>query len=128
MNIAKPHPRIKAFGRSDFDISDTYPHYPGFKVSGPSEDTAKAVAPIAATLREQVLNAIARAGSSGGTADEIAHDVDRSILSVRPRVSELHREGMIRPSGARGRNASGMTATIWVLAVNSTDVCQGGER
>jgi len=49
------------------------------------------------------------------TADQVAEKLNRSILSVRPRVAELHRKGDIRPSG-RGRNESGMSASLWVMS------------
>jgi hypothetical protein len=100
-----------------------YPDAPGFKASGPSEQAAQAVAGMAKTLRDQVRNTIATA-PKGLTADEIAGKLNRSILSVRPRVSELHRQGEIRPSGARGKNESGMSASVWVLA--SSPVTGGG--
>jgi hypothetical protein len=96
-------------------MSDTYPDAPGFKAPGPSEDAATAIAPIAGNLRDQVREVIANS-PSGITADGVARELGRSILSVRPRVSELRRLGEIRQSGARGKNESGMTASIWVLA------------
>ena len=89
-----------------------YPDAPGFKVSGPSEDAAKSARPSAAKLRASVLAKIAEC-SNGATADEIAEQLNLSILSVRPRVSELNRNGEIEQTGARRRNASGMTATVW---------------
>jgi predicted ArsR family transcriptional regulator len=101
----------------------TYPNSPGFRVPGPSEDAANAITPLAAVLRDQVREVIATHGPDSITADDIAHILNRSVLSVRPRVSELHREGDIRPSGTRGRNASGMTATQWVLTDTSADTC-----
>jgi hypothetical protein len=95
--------------------SPRYPDGPGFKVSGPSEQAALAIADVARTLREQVRFTIA--GSAHGlTADEVATKINRSILSVRPRVSELHRQGEIRQTGARGKNDSGMSASVWVIA------------
>jgi hypothetical protein len=51
------------------------------------------------------------------TADEIAAQLGCSILSVRPRVSELNVGGEIEQTGARRKNASGMTATVWRFAV-----------
>ena len=51
----------------------------------------------------------------GGGAGQVAEKLNRSILSVRPRVAELHRKGDIRPSG-RGRNESGMSASLWVMS------------
>jgi hypothetical protein len=78
-----------------------YPDAPGFKASGPSEEAAHAIAEIAPTLRDRVPAAIASA-PPGLTADDVACRLNKSILSVRPRVSELHLRGEIRQSGARG--------------------------
>ena len=89
-----------------------YPNAPGFKTHGPSEDAAKSMAGSAAKLRAAVLEQIV-ACPGGATADEIAHQLNLSILTVRPRVSELKRNGDIEQTGARRRNASGMTATVW---------------
>ena len=96
-------------------MSDTYPDAPGYKVSGPSEDAATAIATIAATLRDQVRQVIADS-PSGITADDVAHRLNRSVLSVRPRVSESRRLGEFKQSGARGKNESGMSASVWVIA------------
>jgi len=91
----------------------TYPTTPGFKTSGPSSDAAQAIAPVVPRLRDRVLSAITAAGAAGLSADEAAAAIGASVLSVRPRVAELHRTGLIRATGARRRNASGLTATAW---------------
>jgi hypothetical protein len=92
-----------------------YPDAPGFKVAGPSEKAARAIKGNAAKLRAVVLAQIAQC-SGGTTADEIAKDLNLSVLSVRPRVSELHRNGEIEQTGGRRKNESGMTATVWRVA------------
>jgi hypothetical protein len=92
-----------------------YPDVPGFKVAGPSQDAATVVRGSAAKLRGSVLARI-RECPGGATADEIAAYLNLSILSIRPRVSELNRTGEIEQTGARRRNASGMTATVWRIA------------
>jgi hypothetical protein len=92
-----------------------YPDAPGFKAAGPSEQAASAVANMAKTLRDRVLHTIA-AAPQGLTADEVAGKLNKSVLSVRPRVSELYRQGEIRQTTVRGKNASGMTASVWTLA------------
>ena len=96
-------------------MRDIYPDAPGFKAPGPSEDAANAIAGTGRNLRDQVREVIANS-PSGITADDVARKLNRSILSIRPRVSELRRLGEIRQSGARGKNESGMTASIWVIA------------
>lgn len=85
---------------------------PGFKTRGASEDAAKTVGGMASKLRADVLVQFA-AYPGGATADEIARDLNLSVLSVRPRVSELNRTGKIEQTGARRKNNSGMTATVW---------------
>lgn len=95
--------------------SATYPDAPGFKVSGPSEDAAAAIAPRAPRIRDAVLEVIATAAAPV-TADEVAGVLRLSILTVRPRVSELYRMGEIRRASDRRCNASGMTASTWRVA------------
>lgn len=91
-----------------------YPGQPGFKAPGPSEEAAAKVASTASRLRAEVLGEI-RAGGPG-TADEIASRMQRSPLSIRPRLSELKAAGKIIATGERRRNESGMTATVWRVA------------
>lgn len=92
--------------------ADEYPDSPGFKAPGTSAEAAERIAPSVKTLRSEVLRTMIRANRPM-TADEIATEMKRSILSVRPRVSELRRLGCIRPSGSRGKNDSGMSAMAW---------------
>lgn len=95
-----------------------YPDAPGFKVSGPSEQAADAIGGHANKLRATVLAQFA-SYPGGATADEVAKDLNLSVLSVRPRVSELKRTGKIKQTGARRKNESGMTATVWKIAAQT---------
>jgi hypothetical protein len=72
-----------------------YPDAPGFKVAGPSERAAEAISGTANKMRAAVLAQFAQY-PGGATADEVARDLNLSILSVRPRVSELKRTGKIK--------------------------------
>jgi hypothetical protein len=92
-----------------------YPSTPGYKVAGTSKQAAETVAPTASHLRALVLAQFA-GKPDGCTADEIATILNLSVLSVRPRVSELHRMGEIEPTGARRQNASRLSASVWRLA------------
>src|SRR3977135_527671 len=92
-----------------------YPDAPGFKVSGPSEQAAETMGSTAKKRGAVVLAQVATY-PGGATADEVAKDLNLSVLSVRPRVSELNRNGKIKQTGARRKNESGMTATVWQIA------------
>lgn len=71
---------------------------------------AKPTATEAEALREQCFNLL-QGGSY--TADEVATMLRKSILSIRPRIAELHRKGWIFDSGKRRKNASGHGAIVW---------------
>lgn len=89
----------------------TYPRAPGFKErGGTSEAAAHAMRGSCEILRDRVLVAISRHPM---TADEAAGAVGESILSVRPRVTELSRLGKIERTGERRRNVSGQSAAVW---------------
>jgi predicted ArsR family transcriptional regulator len=99
-----------------------YPRDPGFKeLGGPSELAAKAIAGHATTVRDRVLAFLTKRYPASFSADEIADDLGESILTVRPRVSELRRGGLIEPTADRRVNRSGMLAKCWRAAVRPND-------
>ena len=108
-------------------LPEAYPDGPGFKSAGPSQEAAERVASKAKVLRDQVLQTYRDRAPAGFTADEIARDLNVSILSVRPRVSELHRNGYLKGTGQRRRNESGMSATVWALWPNGPPAARPGE-
>lgn len=87
-----------------------YPDRPGFKVSGPSAEAADSVRQDAAVLRARCLEVLKR---NDLTADEVAEVLGLSVLSVRPRCSELKKQRLIRDTGQRRKNCSGKSATVW---------------
>lgn len=93
-----------------------YPNTPGFKARGTSSQAARRIAPHAKRLLDRVQHFMETNYPAPFTADQIADRLGESILSVRPRVAELHRGGKIVKTTVRGKNASGMTATAWRAA------------
>lgn len=92
---------------------------PGFKEPTTSRDAAERVAPIAKTLRAQVLAALRVEWPNGMTADEVAAKLGRREFSIRPRLSELLAMRAIQPLTIKGivqrrDNVSGMSAIVWV--------------
>ena len=87
----------------------SYPHQAGFKRNGTSRLSAEST--DAGTLRALVADALNDYGDM--TADEIADRLGLSVLSVRPRCSEMLNLGRIKPTGERRRNRSGKSASVW---------------
>lgn len=94
-----------------------YPNRAGFKEPGTSKEAADAIEAKgrAATLRAACRGAFELGWE--GTADELADRLGESILAIRPRVSELHRQGIVERSGLRHVNQSGSFASCWRLTV-----------
>lgn len=95
-----------------FDYASKYPHVPGERRTATSKAAAKATKPRVKSLREQVLDML-KFYDTGLTADECAKQLGNSILSIRPRFSELLRLGKIFDSGITRANESGLQATVW---------------
>jgi hypothetical protein len=95
----------------------TYPTAAGWKGRDTSEAAAQHIEASgrAPTLRERARD-LFKAGRRM-TADEAAAALHESILSVRPRISELARLGVIRDTGERRLNSSGVRAVVWALAL-----------
>lgn len=94
-------------------LGETYPSSPGYKnkdKAGPSRKAALSIKPFALNLREKCFRAISQIPM---TADEVAGAIEKSILSVRPRIAELSKLGKIEDSGKRRANESGKVATVW---------------
>lgn len=87
-----------------------YPNEPGWKEDQTSREAAEAIALRAGTLRWRAYDYIRK--HPGHTADEIAVALDESVLTIRPRISELRRKGLIVNDG-RGCNRSGKAAHRW---------------
>lgn len=92
-----------------------YPHQPGARDRKTSQEAAEAVAPRSKLLRARALDVLER--SNGLTADEVAGRLGLSILSIRPRITELARLHKVRDTGDRRRNNSGRRAIVWA-AIN----------
>ena len=87
-----------------------YPQAPGAKRDGTSQEAADAITDRAATLRAAVRAALK---ADKLTADECADVLGQSVLSIRPRVTELSKMGEIEDAGERRKNASGRNAIVW---------------
>lgn len=94
--------QLKLFGK--------YPYQPGYQDTDTSREAAEVMKPRAGTLREKVWGYFQRKNC---TADEIATYLGESVLAVRPRVTELARQGLIADTGVRRKNNSGRKAIVW---------------
>lgn len=90
----------------------SYPVTAGYRQTDTSREAAERT--DAAGLRAKVLQEFRRRGAM--TADECAASLRLSILTVRPRCTELKALGKLADSGTRRPNASGRNAIVWRVA------------
>lgn len=91
----------------------TYPNTPGYQAT----DTSRGAVPdreSAAIIRLRVLREFEEHGAM--TADECATRMGLSILTVRPRCTELKITQRLADTGKRRTNQSGKSAAVLQLA------------
>ena len=99
-----------------FDDGHGRPHYPevaGAKErGGTSEDAATEIEDSgrAATLRSDVLLLLSKGNY---TADECAALLEKDILSIRPRLTELFKQDRIEKTGERRPSSRGKSSVVW---------------
>lgn len=86
----------------------------GWQSTDTSRAAAAGVTPKAPRLRDLVLQAM-KAASGPVSTEWIASRVGHGYASVQPRISELHRDGLVRDSGARGKTSAGRTCVLWEI-------------
>lgn len=91
-----------------------YPNAPGHREVPTSIEAAERLAPKLGPLQKRALSAIKCAAAQGLTADELAARLELHRWSIQPRTSELRRKGLIRDSGLRRQNSTGLNAIVWI--------------
>jgi hypothetical protein len=86
-----------------------------------SFEGAEAIASVAPTLRDKCLNLVRKAGSRGLTASEAAKSLDWDLCSVRPRFTELLRNGKVKDSGERRKARTRVGEIVWLLKEEGED-------
>lgn len=93
---------------------NAYPNIAGYKESGTSKRAAQSIelSGRATTLREKLTELFTNGWK--GTADEAAIVLGSSPFSIRPRVTELNKQGLISPAGET-MGSFGKQVKIWGL-------------
>lgn len=93
----------------------SYPFSPGSQKVDTSIEAAELIKEGADTIRTKVFDVIVNKGNVGATADEVAELLSLSSFTVRPRVTELFKQGKIERRDKR-KNNSGRLAYVYVVS------------
>jgi hypothetical protein len=91
-------------------------HPAGFKDSQGGDTSYQAACKISKELGRRQAEVLAHLQLGPATPEEIADAIGRHFATVRPRVSELVRLGLVMDTGRRGTGALGGTVRIWRVA------------
>lgn len=96
----------------------TWPGDPGPTAHKHGPDTEQLalefVAPKLSGLRLKALQSLASA-HPGLTGSQVAEKMDAWLYSVKPRLTELERMGLVRDSGERAKNNRGRQEIVWQI-------------
>lgn len=76
---------------------------------------AEKVAPKVGGLRLMVLQFLHRRKVGGATGERISKSLDQWLYSVKPRLTELARMGLVKDSGKREVNSRNRREIIWEI-------------
>ncbi len=96
----------------------TWPGDPGPTAHRHGPDTEQLalefVAPKLSGLRLKALQSLASV-HPGLTGSQVAQKMDAWLYSVKPRLTELERMGLVRDSGERAKNDRGRQEIVWQI-------------
>lgn len=93
---------------------------------GPDTERAAAVqiASRVSGLRRKVLEALANC-TQGATGEQLAAIIDEWLYSVKPRLTELQRMGLVQDSGDRLVNSRNRREIVWSITNKGMELLNG---
>ena len=88
-------------------------------------EAAEKIAPRVTGLRLKVLSALAEKGEVGATGEVITNILGEWLYSVKPRITELSRYGLVEDSGRRVMNSRKRNEIVWVITESGRNFLNG---
>ena len=96
-----------------FDVDINKMHHRN--ASDTERGAAEKIAPRVTGLRLKVLKLLHSQGENGATGEEVTILLDEWLYSVKPRITELTRFGLVKDSGNRIKNSRGRLEIVWII-------------
>jgi hypothetical protein len=94
-------------------MSSSYPTLAGYRKQSTSKEAADDINIKLPHLRDKVLQIIKNKGKYGATPEEVASLLNITILSVRPRFTELKLSNHIVDTGEKRKNGFNKNIIVW---------------
>lgn len=81
------------------------------------------ILPKIKNMRLRVLKELS-AYENGLTGSQVVKNINGYIVSVRPRLTELHSYGLIKPLDEKRKNERGMQETVWAATSEGKQIAE----
>jgi len=88
-------------------------------------EAAEKIAPRVTGLRLKVLSALRDEGETGATGEVITNILGEWLYSVKPRITELARYGLVEDSGRRVMNSRKRNEIVWQITESGRNFLDG---
>ena len=98
----------------DYQKRSQYPYQAGYKARSTSKEAANKINMRYPRLMFEIEDQFKFGNQMNYTADEIAEQLKKNLISVRARITELSKQTVLRDSGERRKNKNNRNVIAWI--------------
>lgn len=98
----------------DYQKRSQYPYQAGYKARSTSKEAADKINMRYPRLMFEIEDVYKFGDNLTYTADEVAEQLQKNLISVRARITELTKQTVLRDSGERRKNKNNRNVIAWI--------------
>ena len=98
----------------DYQKRSQYPYQAGYKARSTSKEAADKINMKYPRLMFEIEDQFKFGNQMTYTADEVAEQLKKNLISVRARITELSKQTVLRDSGERRKNKNNRNVIAWI--------------
>ena len=98
----------------DYQKRSQYPYQAGYKARSTSKEAADKINMRYPRLMFEIEDQFKFGNQMTYTADEVAEQLQKNLISVRARITELSKQTVLRDSGERRKNKNNRNVIAWI--------------
>ena len=98
----------------DYQKQSQYPYQAGYKARSTSKEAADKINMRYPRLMFEIEDQFKFGNQMTYTADEVAEQLQKNLISVRARITELSKQTVLRDSGERRKNKNNRNVIAWI--------------
>ena len=98
----------------EYQKRSQYPYQAGYKARSTSKEAADKINMRYPRLMFEIEDQFKFGNQMTYTADEVAEQLKKNLISVRARITELSKQTVLRDSGYRKKNKNNRNVIAWI--------------